>query len=277
MSTIFILLQSKSISLISTKWRTPIRNIVYSCKRYLRTKRLIQVWRYPAWIVVVGAHAVWITLITARLHTTRKSLSLLADSIPNSLCIDVAKIHPTFSTFQVWESTPSKSSIEFKITLVRAARKSRKNRSVSRPKMKRRGKGRFLLKNKKNFLKVPGEKNRKDCKGRLSSPIITSNTPTITTTNNNGKVGITNSPQMVVAPLIGSMSIPNRLSSMMIMPRKCGDKKWPSTSKLRGRPKSLCGCYVAFVKTNTTRICAWEFLSRKSVWRISTGILIYPN
>ena len=231
---------------------------------------------FLVWTVHVGAHAVWITLIIAKHHITRKYWNSLADSLPNSLCIDVAKMQHTFSTFQVWESTHSKSSIGFKITLVQTARNSKKSRNVYRPKMKRSANVRFSSKSRKNYLIVQGEKNRKEFRGRINPSLITiSNThSTITNSNSSGKVGITNNRNNMVG---NSNKRPRNSKLRTLLPRGCGGKKWLLTSKPKGWHKISCVCYVAFVKISITRIFVWEFLNKKSAWRRSVRKLIFPS
>lgn len=132
--------------------------------------------------------------------------------------------------------------------------------------MRRSGNVRFSLKSRKNYLIVLGEKNKKGCRGRINlSLMATSNThSTITNSNSSGKVGITNNSNNMAGKGNNTIKRPHNSRLRMRLPKGCGEKKWPSTSKPKLRPKISCVCYVAFVKIKTTKIFVLEFSKKKS-------------
>lgn len=105
-------------------------------------------------------------------------------------------------------------------------------------------------------MKVLGKKNRKGYTRRINLSLIRiSNTrhSTITNSNSSGKVGHTNSNKVVGKSNNMTKRLPNS-KLRTTLPKGCGEKKWLSTSKPKGRLKISCVCYVAFVNTKMTRI-----------------------
>lgn len=261
MSTTSTWRQTKSTKLISIWWNPPTRNTVCTSRKYLKLKaRMLKV-AYQIWTTRVGVLGAWTTSITVRPRTTRGCCNSSAGSSPSSSCIDAARIRPTYSTSLASGSTPSRNSTGYKTTHVQIARRSRRNKSVYRPKTKRRDNEESWSRSRKSSLTLQREKSRR---GFIKSNKSTGGTirdSTLSIINRKadpGKDGIINNKDGNKTRSSKTIQIP------LNPPSKCGEKKWLSIREPKQWRKNSWKCYVASVKINLTRNFAWIFWGKQN-------------
>lgn len=106
-------------------------------------------------LILAGAFAVSNTLIIAFKVTIVKNCHWLEVSSLNTLCTNVDKMAPIFSTFLLFASTNSRSNTEFMTMLVQSVNRRKKILSVNKHKNKKIAEGKNLPKNRRNCSSRP--------------------------------------------------------------------------------------------------------------------------